>query len=247
MSAELLYGEQLHQEETNILEKGYKLGKKYYPVADKMLQEILSKVDQQHEYEFKLFILKNAGGNAVARPGGFLYIDHGLIENPAKHPKAYFSLANEEAHVLQRHETKELQSMVIDSVSDTKELLKIMSRGRNNPNVILAHVKLEKDLFTRHHIDQEMQADSCSVKLLSRVFPDGQGLTNSIKAFLKDLTTAELDKPAPPPQSDLERVAASVHDVVNTPVKRHPNSQERMQNLNAIYAEIQRGDPPKGK
>lgn len=247
MSAELLYGEQLHQEETNILERGHKLGKKYYPVADKMLQEILSKVDQRHEYEFKLFILKNAGGNAVARPGGFLYIDQGLIDNPAKHPKAYFALAHEVAHVLQRHETKELQSMVIDSVSDTKDLLKIMSGVKNNPGVILAHVKLEKDLFTRHHIDQELQADSCAVKLLSRVFPDGQGLTNSIKAFLKDLPPPELDNPAPLPQSDIERVAASVHDVVNTPVKRHPNSQERTQNLNVIYAEIRRGSQPKGR
>ena len=247
MSAELLYGEQLHQEETNILDRGHKLGKKYYPVADKMLQEILSQVDQQHEYEFKLFILKNAGGNAVARPGGFLYIDQGLIDNPTKHPKAYFALAHEVAHVLQRHETKELQSMVIDSVSDTKDLLKIMSGVRNNPSVILAHVKLEKDLFTRHHIDQELQADSCAVKLLSLVFSDAQGLPNSIKAFLKDLPQAELDKPAPPPQSDLERVAASVHDIVNTPVKRHPNSQERMQNLNAIYAEIQRGELSKGR
>lgn len=247
MSAELLYGERLHQEETNVLERNHKLGKKYYPVVDKMLQEVLSKVDERHDYQFQIFILKNSGGNAVARPGGFLYIDQGLIDKSAKHPKAYFALAHEVAHVLQRHETKELQSMVIDSVSETKDLLKIMSGVRNNPEVILAHVKLGKDLFTRHHIDQELQADSCAVKLLSRVFPDGEGLTDSIKAFLKDLPPLELDNPAPRPQSDIERVGASVHDVVNTPIKRHPNSQERAQNLNAIYVEIKKGEPLKGE
>jgi Peptidase family M48 len=240
MSAELLYGERLHQEETNILERDHKLGKKYYPVADKMLEEILSRIDQPHDYQFKLFILKNSGGNAIARPGGYLYIDQGLIQNPAKHPKAYFALAHEVAHVLQRHETKELQSMVIDSISDSNDLLKIMSGVRSNPNAILAHVKIEKDLFTRHHIDQELQADSCAVKLLSRVFPDAQGLTDSIKAFLKDLPPAEPDKSAPLPQSELEKAAASVQDVVNSPVKRHPNSQERTQNLNTVYMEIQK-------
>ncbi len=240
MSAELLYGERLHQEETNILERDRKLGKKYYPVADKMLEEILSRIDQPHDYQFKLFILKNSGGNAIARPGGYLYIDQGLIQNPAKHPKAYFALAHEVAHVLQRHETKELQSMVIDSISDSNDLLKIMSGVRSNPNAILAHVKIEKDLFTRHHIDQELQADSCAVKLLSRVFPDAQGLTDSIKAFLKDLPPVEPDKSAPSPQSELEKAAASVQDVVNSPVKRHPNSQERTQNLNNVYMEIQK-------
>ncbi|SCX61360.1 M48 family metalloprotease [Nitrosospira sp. Nsp1] len=238
MNAELLYGEQLHQEETNILDRDRKLGKKYYPIADKMLREILAEIDEPHEYQFKLFILKNSGGNAVARPGGFLYLDQGLIDNPAKHPKAYFALAHEVAHVLQRHETKELQSMVIDSISDTGDLVKIMSSVRNNPSVILAHVKLEKDLFTRHHIDQELQSDSCAVKLLSRVFPEGEGLTNSIKAFLKDFPPPELDKHAPRPQTEIERAAASVHDIVNNPIKRHPNSQERTQNLNAVYVEI---------
>ena len=247
MNAELLYGEQLHQEETNILDRDRKLGKKYYPVADKMLQEVLSQIDEPHEYQFKLFILKNSGGNAVARPGGFIYIDQGLIDNPAKHPKAYFALAHEIAHVLQRHETKELQSMVIDSISDTGDLVKVMSSVRNNPSVILAHVKLEKDMFTRHHIDQELQADSCAVKLLSRVFPEEQGLTNSIKAFLKDLPPPELDARAPLPQTEIERAAASVHDIVNSPIKRHPNSQERTQNLNAVYVEIKQGEPLKSR
>lgn len=61
MTAEVMYGERSHKEETNILARDHKLGKKYYPIADKMLGEILSKVDQKHEYGFKLFILKNDG------------------------------------------------------------------------------------------------------------------------------------------------------------------------------------------
>lgn len=60
MTAEVMYGERSHKEETNILARDHKLGKKYYPIADKMLGEILSK-DQKHEYGFKLFILKNDG------------------------------------------------------------------------------------------------------------------------------------------------------------------------------------------
>lgn len=81
--AEIRYGEESHKEETNIRSRGHKLGKKYYPFADEMLKRILASVGQETDYAFQLFILKNSnndgGGNAVARPGGFLYIDEGLI------------------------------------------------------------------------------------------------------------------------------------------------------------------------
>ncbi|MGH8763397.1 MAG: M48 family metalloprotease [Nitrosospira sp.] len=238
MTAEVMYGERSHKEETNILARDHKLGKKYYPIADKMLGEILSKVDQTHEYDFKLFILKNNGGNAIARPGGFLYIDQGLLVNNARHPKAYFALAHEVAHVLQRHETKDLQSMVIDSISAKKDLMKVISTAGSNPAGVIEHVKVGKNLFTRHHIDQELQSDACAVKLLDRVFADDQKLMTSIQVFVKDLPPPEPEKAAHAPVSDLERLAASVHEVVDAPIKRHPNTAERAANLDAIYKEI---------
>jgi hypothetical protein len=238
MTVEVMYGERSHKEETNILDREHKLGKKYYPIADKMLSEILSKVGQRHEYEFKLFILKNSGGNAVARPGGFLYIDQGLIDNKDRHPKAYFALAHEVAHVLQRHETKDLQSMVIDSISAKKDLMRVVSSAGSNPNIVLEHVKVGKNLFTRHHIDQELQSDACAIKLLDRVFMDDQKLTNAIHVFLKDLPPAEPEKTSLPVKSDADRLAESVHEIVNTPIKRHPNTAERTANLDAIYREI---------
>jgi hypothetical protein len=240
MSAEKLYGERAHRTETNVLPRESKLGKKYYPVADRMLQEILTRIDQPHEYEFQLFILKSSGRNAAARPGGYLYVDQGLIDDPAQHPKAYFALAHEVAHVLQRHETKELQSMVIDSIKLKDDLVTTLSRVKGEPGVILNHVKVGKNLFTRHHIDQELQSDSCAAKLLSRALADRRQLTDAVNAFLRDLGKPEPTRPAPAPQSDAERLARTVHDVVDTPIRRHPNSQEREHNLRAILDEIAR-------
>jgi Peptidase family M48 len=248
MSAEVLYGEQSHKEETNILDRDGKLGKKYYPVADGMLQQILATINEKHDYQFKLFILKNSGHNALARPGGFLYVDQGLIDNPVQHPKAKFALAHEIAHVLQRHETKALQSMVVDSFTLRDDLLKTMANARSDPAVILAHVKAGKGVFTQHHIDQELQADSCAARLLGRVYPDRQDLAKSLDAFLKDLPKPERPRPASAPlQSDTEKLAAAAYDIVNTPVRRHPNSEQREQNLRAIYDEIGKSAPPKRK
>ena len=124
MATEVAYGERLHQDEPALLERDSKLGLKHYPVADKILAQILDSVGEPQEYQFKLYILKNASRNAAARPGGFLYLDQGLVDDPAHLPKAYFALAHEVAHVLQRHETKELQSTIVDSVSSKDDLMK---------------------------------------------------------------------------------------------------------------------------
>jgi Peptidase family M48 len=243
MQAEVLYGEKLHQEETDVLDRESRIGKKFYPVADRMLAEILEAVEEPHEYEFKLYLLKNATRNAVARPGGFIYVDQGLIDNPAQHPKAYFALAHEVAHVLQRHETKEVQSMIVDSIKTRSDLAKVMSSVRGNPNVVLAHVKVQKNLFTQHHVDQELQSDSCAARLLSRTFTDPARLAASLTAFLRDLPKPTATKPAPPPQSDVERLGTLAHEIVHDPIKRHPTTQQRYDNLRKIYNEVTGGAP----
>jgi Peptidase family M48 len=238
MKAEVLYGERAHSTETGLLARDSKMGKLYYPIADKMLQDILSQVKEPHEYQFKLFILTNDTRNAVARPGGFLYIDKGLLDKPEYHPKAYFALSHEIAHVLQRHETKELQSMVVDSFKARDEMVKVMTTVKDDPAAILAHVKVGKDIYIRHHVDQELQSDSCATRLLSRVYPDRQELADSLNAFIKDLQPPEPAQPQAQPKSDVEKLAQAAHDVVSSPADRHPNTQERTQNLQAMYAEV---------
>ena len=238
MRVEKMYGERLHAQETGILARTNALGKKLYPIADAMLQRILSNVGQPYDYQFQLFILKSNNNNAIARPGGYLYVEKGLLDDPAKRPRAYFALAHEIAHVLQRHETQGLQSMLIDSISLKSDLMNLLSNSNGNFNPVLAHLKTGKNLFRRYHIDQELQADSCGTKLLARTFTDQGELAEAIHAFLKELPKPAASAPAPAPTSDVERLAASVHDIVDTPIARHPDSLERYNNLNIIYQEI---------
>jgi hypothetical protein len=239
MAVEVEYGERYHQEVADeLLDRDSPLGARHYPTADAMLKAILGKVGEKHDYDFKLFIRKSADRNALAQPGGFLYIDQGLIDNPAMHPKAYFALGHEIAHVLQRHETKELQSMIVDSVPSRAELVKMVTGAKRDPTVVLANVKVKKDLFTRHVIDQELQADSCATKLLGRVFPDARSLAESLDAFYKDLPPPDPADARSAPQSKAESVVKTVDDVVSTPIRRHPTSEERLRNLRSMYDEV---------
>ena len=247
MTTEVMIGEHLHKEETNILGRQTSLGRRHYPVADKMMRDVLATLTEPHEYEFRLFILKNSTRNAIARPGGFIYLDQGLVDEPALRPKAYFALSHELAHVLQRHETKDLQSTLVDSVSSAEDLVKMVRNAKTNPSALLAHVKLRKDLFTRHHVDQELQADSCSTRLLGRYFSSPRELADALNAFLRDLPPAEPSSPKVAARNDVEKLSATVHDIVDSPVKRHPTPRERLENLRAIYNELVKGPPAKSR
>lgn len=237
MEAEVMYGQREHEKETEILDRESKLGRKFYPTADAMLRELVAKITEPTDYNFKIYILKNSTRNAVARPGGFLYLDQGLIDKDEYRQKAYFALAHEIAHVLQRHETRELQSMAVDSFTVEEELVETLPKIANNPALLLDHVKVGKDIYTQHKVDQELQADSCATRLLGRLYPP-QELATTLNAFLSDLPPYEEAPPPAPPKSQADRLAAVTHDIVSTPMDRHPNSKERKENLDKMYGEI---------
>jgi len=243
MTAEVAYGQRQHEEETEVLARDSRLGRQHYPVADRMLQEILAAVGQPHDYRFQLFILKSSSRNAVARPGGFLYIDQGLIDDPVQWPKAYFAIAHEVGHVLQRHETKELQSNAIDAIESKTDLMNVVTNTRIDPNLLLNYVKVQKGRFTKYHVDQELQADSCAVRLLSRALPDATALAAAVDAFVADLPRPqEVQTNTQSSLADAGKLARSVQEVVDSPLKRHPSNQERVQNLRSIRAEIRAGE-----
>jgi len=240
MSTEVLYGQRAHGLETGILGRETKVGKKLYPIADAMLADLGKPVSADHEYRFQLFILKNAGRNAMARPGGFLYVDQGLLADNKEHPKARFALAHELAHVLQRHETRELQGLIVDSYQDEKELKQAMAASKTDPAAVLGNVKVSKDTYTQHHIDQELQADSCAARLLFLAYPDGRLASDATDAFIRDLPPPSAGKSSSPtrPRSKSEKLAQAAHDIVKLPADRHPNTRERTANLKSMQGEL---------
>lgn len=235
MVAEKAYGDYLFEQETDILSPDSKKGKQAYQNAQKILDDVLASVPETSEYQFQIHILKQSGTNARATPGGHLYIDEKLATNPAYKGKAYFAVAHEISHVLQRHETRALQGRVIDAVSlvsDLPTLLKTMNTTKSNPKAIIAILGASKEMFSRYHADQEMQADACAVRLLSNVFTDKRELAANIKQFEDTLpkATAEQGKP----QDDLTFLS----ELVTRPMDRHPNTRERVAHLDEMQIEI---------
>ena len=237
MNIERMYSEWQQKEiESNILQRTKK-SEKQYAIADKILADVKGSINEPHDYDLKIFILKNSGTNAVAYPGGFLFIDQGLLK-PEFRAKAVFAVAHETAHILQRHETKELESTVIDAVGMSSDLFKLLGGTSINPEAILSLAASSKGLFSKHFQDQELQADACATKMVMRIFPQPEISRKALRDFTESLGKLDPEPPVAAPTTTLERYAVSLHVMVNSPFRRHPNTVVRRQNIDQMVAQM---------
>ena len=237
MPAERMYGDMRHKDkELEILPRTAKTEKDYL-YADKILADVKDSIGEPHDYDLKIFILKEPGTHAMSFAGGYLYIERGLV-NPKARSKAYFAVAHEVAHIMQRHETKELESTVIDSIGMASDLMKLLSSAGSNPGAILTFVSGSKNLFSKHFIDQELQADACATKMMVKMFPKKEQVRQALQDFQNSLDKPEPEEVAKTPANDLEKYALSLHTLVNSPYRRHPNTLVRRKNIDQMYAQI---------
>ena len=239
MATEVEYGRRSHELLVpTLMDRDGKLGKELYPRAAALLEEIKRGIEGSHDYKFVVFIREEPGFNAMALPGGYLYLDSGLLRDPAQYDKARFALAHEIGHVLQRHETKELQGVIVDSYEDVKELRTAIANSRNKAEqaaVLLKNVKISKDNYVLHTMEMELQADACSARLIYNAFPSGTEMSASTKAFLNSLKAAPSTPTAPAAVPEFPSV---MQEFVSLPEKRHPTSAERTDHLSKVQISL---------
>jgi hypothetical protein len=217
-----------------------------YTKADRMLADALTTIKEDNPeleipYNFVVYISKENGKTALALPGGPMIISKPLIKNSELDGYARFALYHELAHVLQRHETRALQARIVDAILVSKDAPKLIGQLKDiekASDVALSLLAGSKLVFQRHRIDQELQADACSLRLTKTVLADDTKLVSALKSFLGDLAppTAETD-PDYAKKRNLE--LSEVIDLVNQPIDRHPSLKERADALRAILKTVE--------
>jgi hypothetical protein len=259
MDVERSYGESEHKKfEINILPRNDG-SEKDYEYAGKILKDVSNSIEEKHDYNFTIYILRESGTKAISFPGGLIYIEQGLL-NPKFKSKAYFAVAHEMAHTLRRHETKEIESIAIDSVTEVSDLYKLVSNPAGHLTATLQSAKKGKKLFSKHFSDQELEADSCATRMMVKMFPEPGVASKALREFEHSLGPVQKEEQ---PQAakvsggaapHLDEYAATVHDLVNSPFRQHPNTVERQANIERMYALLsapvpmqeQNGVVPKG-
>lgn len=154
-----------------------------WAVGDAVFAKILATLPPDQPYKFKLIITnRQAAGAAFALPGGYIYVPAGSVPVPMdkanfERKKLLFTflLAHEIAHVLKRHETRQLQAELLDSmtkIGQLRDLVNLLDSANGSVVDALdsAAVKKQLNLLKKTGVDysvpQEKQADGCSLRAM---------------------------------------------------------------------------------
>jgi Zn-dependent protease with chaperone function len=236
--AERMLGERMHADLLALLlDGGNPKERKAMERATVLMRTLLAQVKEETPYKFRIDVRKSSG-NAQALPGGFLLIDRDLMD-AANEDKAYFALAHELAHVLQRHETRATQARLTDSIDSLDGLRKLIDTTTRTPASIMAYSNQIMTRFVTFSKDQEMQADSCAVRLLDAAFTDKKRLGRIIRSYQASMGPALPDSAA---SNELGMFIDNVQKMDKIG-DQHPNSAARSANLDKMLGEV--GKPVK--
>ncbi|WP_374361462.1 M48 family metalloprotease [Pseudoduganella danionis] len=234
MEAERMLGERMHGDmAADFLDGERKANKPAVTRANQIMQALLTGVKEELPYKFQIDVRK-ASGNAQALPGGFLVIDRDLVTVPKNEDKAYFALAHELAHVLQRHETRAIQARMTDTVDSFDGLRKLIDGVNSTPGNIMAYSNDIMGRFVVFSKDQEMQADACAVRLLDAALHDKKKLHQVIQSYQASLPPATPDTVA---ANQLGMLVENLQKMDKLG-EQHPNTQARSANLQRMLAEV---------
>jgi len=222
MDIEVRYGEMLHEKRLKdpkgLFERSKKgRVKRLYAKADRLLVRVLSQVKEEHPYDFKLFLVDNASLNAEALPGGYLYINTGVLDSEY----AELVVAHELAHVLKRHQTRESQAKMIDTVDTINDLKSLLRKSDDDVTKVLNKVVMFRGLLANYSRQQELQADACSVRIAHRI--KGMNVASKIEPYVASLTDE-----VKPGKKKLFRQSS------------HPNYPERTDRMKVVVREVKK-------
>lgn len=172
------------------VEKEYKLADD--PLIQKRVEEIgkkIASVSDRKEIDYTFKVLDDEEVNAVSLPGGFVYVNKGLIDKIASDDELAGVLAHEVGHVVARHSIKKLQALQGYSI-----LRILLGQAPGGGEVGNAADAAFLELLLGYARDDELLADRLSARYLKLAGYDPRGMIN----FLEKLQEINRRKPLMP-------------------------------------------------
>lgn len=232
---ELKLGEILLRDADILDEHRNKASERTYRKARALLDDLVKLLPQNLPYQFKIFVTKASHRSASALPGGIIMADRDLFEDDADPDYAYFVIGHEISHILQRHQTRAYQARLVDGIDTIENLSKfIASNQQSSPGSILAFGASLKKLVVNFSEQQELQADSCSIRWMSQRLADPQKLQSKMQRITQQIA----------PVTQFTENNLSRQNVIDTLMQlgdgvyeRHPSGSQRRDNiLNTLRA-----------
>jgi predicted Zn-dependent protease len=162
------------------------------PIADyvQQLGLAIAKTTSRSDLDWQFFVVDSREVNAFALPGGFIYVNRGLIERTARLDELAGALGHEIGHVVRRHSVQQMEKAngANVAVGLTCTLTRICES-----NVAQAAIQVGgAALFARYSRHDEMEADSEAVVNVIRAGIDPEGIPSLFEKLLQERRTEPL-------------------------------------------------------
>jgi predicted Zn-dependent protease len=136
------------------------------------------------DLDWHFYVVNTKQVNAFALPGGFVYVNRGLIETADRLDELTGTLGHEIGHVVERHSVKQMQSAQKTNIGIAVlcSLTSVCHSGLGQAAVQVGGTAY----FARHSRLDELQADSDGVVNVARAGYDPHGIPDLFDALLKE-------------------------------------------------------------
>jgi len=130
------------------------------------------------KYPYQIKVVNASDINAFSLPGGFMYVNRGLIEAARREPELAAVLAHEMAHVALRHGTHQASKAYMTQAG-IGILGGLLGRGGNPSQIfqVIGGLGLNA-LFLKFSRDDEYQADTVGAQIMARAGYDPRSMAD---------------------------------------------------------------------
>lgn len=185
-----------------------------------LLGDSIASLSDTRNLDWHFYVVDSKEVNAFAVPGGFVYVNRGLIERTTKMDQLAGAIGHEIGHVIKRHSVKQMQKAQGANVGVTLAciLTRVCEYGATQAAVEIGGGAL----FASFSRQDEAEADQVGIQYLVRAGIDPRGLPEMFRILIKERDSQ--------PSSG-----------INTWFATHPLEEDRVRATEATIARIPQG------
>ncbi|HSA56159.1 MAG TPA: M48 family metallopeptidase [Gemmatimonadaceae bacterium] len=179
-----------------------------------LLGDSIARVADRSGLDWHFYVVDSREVNAFAVPGGFIYVNRGLIERTTRMSQLAGVLGHEIGHVVRRHSVKQMEAAQRANAGITLGciLTRVCDYGATAAGIEIAGGLF----FAKFGRDDEREADRVGVDYLVRAGIDPRGIPEMFRILLEERSRRP--------------------DAVSAWFSTHPLEEERIENAEAAIA-----------
>ena len=149
-----------------------------------VLGDSIARLADDRSLQWQFFVVNSSEVNAFAVPGGYVYVNRGLVERAQKMDQLAGVLGHEIGHVIRRHSVKQMEQAQGANIGVT--LACVLTQVCNNQATAAAINVGGTALFAKFSRDDEAQADEEGVKNTVRAGIDPRGIPEMFQILINE-------------------------------------------------------------